>query len=429
MKVTTSMEHKSRRSALNAQIYEEACEWFLEFRTEEPDASLRKDFDAWMRRSPEHVAAYLEAAALWSNPAAHDLGAKWSTAALIDQARASADNVVAIDPNGAMQGQPPIETNDATPLPADPRRQLQLHPPQRALNEAVAGRSAGTRWFARYARAAAILLAVLIGVGGWLYSERGTYTTAAGEQRLIALRDGSTIDLNARTTVRVRYEASERSVELVQGQALFRVAQDRNRPFVVSAENSRIRAVGTQFDVYRKSTGVVVTVVEGRVAVSAASGHAWPEPASASSTVAASRAAGAGGAAGANSANSAASARASLAPDERLVSAGEQLRLGSVETPIVQSTSADIDTATAWTRRKIVFNRASLLEVAEEFNRYSERRLIIDEPTRFDFHLSGTFASTDVASIVRYLRARPEIEVEDTPSAIHVRKKAPAGGI
>ena len=57
------------------------------------------------------------------------------------------------------------------------------------------------------------------------------------------------------------------NVELVEGQALFRVAKDHARPFVVQTAGIRVRAVGTQFDVYRKASGTQVTVVEGRVAV------------------------------------------------------------------------------------------------------------------------------------------------------------------
>src|SRR6185312_16380584 len=74
-----------------------------------------------------------------------------------------------------------------------------------------------------------------------------------------------------------------RDVELIEGQALFAVAHDVARPFIVSAGNAAVRAVGTQFDVYRKQTGTTVTVVEGRVAVSSVS-HAVSQKSSQSVT-------------------------------------------------------------------------------------------------------------------------------------------------
>jgi len=88
-----------------------------------------------------------------------------------------------------------------------------------------------------------------------------------GEQRSIALADGSIIDLNARSRIRVRLSKDERDVELLQGQALFHVAKDNSRPFVVRSDTTVVRAVGTEFDVYRKKNGTVITVLEGRVVV------------------------------------------------------------------------------------------------------------------------------------------------------------------
>src|SRR5690606_26847429 len=88
-----------------------------------------------------------------------------------------------------------------------------------------------------------------------------------GEQRTVTLADGSVIELNARSRIKVRYADRERAIDLLQGQALFRVAKDPTKPFIVASGGTYVRAVGTQFDVYKKSVGTVVTVVEGRVAV------------------------------------------------------------------------------------------------------------------------------------------------------------------
>jgi ferric-dicitrate binding protein FerR (iron transport regulator) len=92
------------------------------------------------------------------------------------------------------------------------------------------------------------------------------YATGIGEQRTIALSDGSFVELNARSRLYVRLtDRRQRDVTLLEGQALFRVAKDAQRPFVVRAGDAQVRAVGTEFDVYKKQSETVVTVVEGRV--------------------------------------------------------------------------------------------------------------------------------------------------------------------
>src|SRR5258708_14766281 len=93
------------------------------------------------------------------------------------------------------------------------------------------------------------------------------YITALGEQRSIQFADGSTVELNSRSKISVKYSQQESDVDLLEGQAVFHVAHDVSRPFIVAVGATRVRAVGTQFDVYKKSNGTVVTVVEGRVAV------------------------------------------------------------------------------------------------------------------------------------------------------------------
>src|SRR5688572_8466736 len=79
---------------LNTQICKEACEWLVEFRSGDADASARREFDTWLRKSPEHLGAYLEMAAIWNEGPALDPQRKWDTDTLIAQAAAERDNVV-----------------------------------------------------------------------------------------------------------------------------------------------------------------------------------------------------------------------------------------------------------------------------------------------------------------------------------------------
>jgi transmembrane sensor len=331
-------------SPLNKQIYEEACEWLIAFRTGPVGTDSKKQLDAWLRRSPEHVRAYLEVSAIWEDTALHDPNRLASSEMHIARARAVPDdNVISV------------------PFP----RQQPV--------TGIARRRAG---FA-IALAAALLLAA-IGIGFAL--QRGVYATDIGEQRSLTLQDGSVIDLNARSRIRVRYTSGSRRIDLIEGQALFHVAKDRARPFIVASGSTQVRAVGTQFDVNRKSAGIVVTVVEGRVAVLAPS--APPSEA------------------------------------DTLVAAGEQLRV--TDTSARKTEHPDVSAATAWRQHRLVFNSAALSDVVEEFNRYNARQLVVDTPELESFGVVGVFSSTDPGVLLRFLNAQPGIRIEERGDRIHI---------
>src|SRR5258706_7016023 len=88
------MDHQVR-SKMNTQIYEEACGWFSECRAGDLDDSGRREFDRWLRKSPEHLSSYLEIAAIWNEGPSLDPDSKWSADTLIQHALdAGDDNVV-----------------------------------------------------------------------------------------------------------------------------------------------------------------------------------------------------------------------------------------------------------------------------------------------------------------------------------------------
>lgn len=231
------------------------------------------------------------------------------------------------------------------------------------------------------------------------------------------LSDGSTVTLNSRSKLRVRFTNAQRTVELLQGEALFHVAKNAARPFVVRADGTSVRAVGTQFDVNKGRESTIVTVVEGRVAVlaDAPDAAALPVPIEAP----ASPADPSGGDAIVRPAGSI-RARGTVAPI--LLSAGEQLKVVPGVAP--QPTKANLNTATAWTQGQLVLESASLTEVAEQFNRYSTRRLIVEDHGQHPLHLSGVFA-TDPDFLIRYLQSRPDILVHETTTEIHITRNDP----
>ncbi|MFC4312393.1 FecR family protein [Steroidobacter flavus] len=347
--------HRETRSTLNNQISEEAAEWFVDFRTGEIDASGRRAFDDWVRRSPEHLRAYLEFATIWNQTAAIDAARALDIDALIALAR-SEGSVVS------------FESAEPSPRP-------------RAMR----------KW--RTVSLAASLLVVLVSALTWfLFYRMPVYATQVAEERSFRLPDGSTVELNARSRLRVRFTDAERTVDLLEGQALFHVAKSPQRPFVVHSGQTRVRAVGTKFDVYRKPQGTVVTVVEGRVAVSV--GSASPEAPSASS--------------------------ASEPGAKMFLSAGEQVTVTAHEIPrLVQ---ANVEAVTAWTQRQLVLDAMPLIQVAEEFNRYSTRKLIVEDLGSPALRLSGVFAA-DPDFLIRYLRDRRDITVQETETEIHIVRR------
>src|SRR6218665_510159 len=93
------------------------------------------------------------------------------------------------------------------------------------------------------------------------------YVTGIGERRSIRLPDGTTVTLNTRSRLVVAFSSERRLVRLVQGQALFEVVRDRNRPFTVQAVDRQVTALGTVFEVRVDPGRVQVVLIEGRVVV------------------------------------------------------------------------------------------------------------------------------------------------------------------
>lgn len=358
---------------IHPQIADEAAEWFVEFASGEPDFSARRDFDRWIRKSPEHLRAYLEMFPIWEDAQGLDAGSAVSADELIERARADARKVV------PMSGRKPSQGADHEEMKA------------KASNT-----HRGWRAFA-----AGIALAAL-GIGGWLYSQRGVYATDVGEQRLISLPDGSDIELNARSRIRLQYGDRERRIELLAGQALFKVAKDARRPFIVASDETEVRAVGTLFDVYRKRSGTTITVVEGRVAVRASS---TPPTTSTES----------------NTTVDLPSGSANASDAEVLLSAGEQLRVTPAQ--IAKSERTDVSAATAWRERRLVFSGTPLTEVADEFNRYNSRQLIVEDERLREFNVSAVFSATDLPSLLRFLHAQPNIIVDESDDRIRILQK------
>ena len=331
----------------HAAVVAEASEWFIDFRAGDVDGEARLRFIEWLRRSPEHIQAYLEVSGVWSELPDSDPDGRFDIESLIAKARSEPD-VIPLSP---------------------------IHPRLPPAPPAAQPRAVGGLSRRPVLAAAAVLMVSFTTLFFWIDRDTAhSYSTGIGEQRTIQLMDGSTVELNARSKVEVRLTEHRRDVALIDGQALFHVAKDKQRPFVVRAGEAQVRAVGTEFDVYKKRTETVVTVVEGRV-------ETYP---------------------GSDGAGTAAI----------LLSAGEQLTV--LPHTVTKPTLADTVAATAWVQKRLIFEETPLSEVAEDFNRYNRQQLLISDPSVAAIRISGTFKAANVEAFVRLLKDAYGLKVELT---------------
>jgi transmembrane sensor len=401
---------------LSGQIVEEATTWFVEFNEGEVAQPDRKAFIEWLKTSPEHIRAYLQVTAHWEEARALSKVSAPSIDDLVTLAREPGNvNVIPIGTirlaaEGELLG---LMEGSAQEAPLAPR---QTH---------------------RYVLAASIAIAI-IGLSSlyWYKYQRGVYTTQIGEQRYIELRDGSTVELNARSTIRVSMHEHERDVELIEGQALFRVAKDHARPFIVHSGGTNVLAVGTQFDVYKHRSGTTVTVVEGRVAVFPSLQRTGGEAPDLTVQVPSEPAPGRAPQSSRHSSSVKSSSSGSGSPiaselpenagdtpvkNEIFLTAGEQLTVSSES--VQKAEHADVTAATAWMQKQIVFSSTPLSEVAEEFNRYNSRRLVITDSKIMDTRISGEFSSTNPDSLLKGLDAMKKFNIRETPGQIEISSK------
>jgi transmembrane sensor len=196
------------------------------------------------------------------------------------------------------------------------------------------------------------------------------YTTALGEFEQITLTDGSVVVLNTDSELRVTLRTDERDLTLTRGEATFEVAPDRSRPFIVVAGSTAARAVGTVFNVQKADGSVEVLVTKGVVAVGPPQGMAMD--------------------------------RFVLA----IVDAGQMAVAGSSQVKVESLDQEEIARRLAWHDGMLLFNGQSLAEVAVEFNRYNERKLVIADAAVGRLRIGGYFRATDLDSFVRVLQER-----------------------
>ncbi|MCC2602246.1 FecR family protein [Sphingopyxis yananensis] len=225
---------------------------------------------------------------------------------------------------------------------------------------------------AAIASAAALCLLISGTVAMSLWPNSQNVATNTGEIRRLPLADGSMAIINTQSEVQLKITDERREIALRKGEAWFKVAHDRNRPFTVISGDVRVRAIGTAFSVRRINTDTQVLVNEGVVEI-------WVE--------------------------------GSAAAPQRLY-AGEFLAINQNRpaSPKAVKTNAALDLL--WREGKIDLAGRSLSFAIAEFNRYNDRKILLADASIANERLHGIFNVNDPVQFAMALRDGLDIDIE-----------------
>ncbi|MBS0421958.1 MAG: FecR domain-containing protein [Proteobacteria bacterium] len=332
----------------------QAADWLARLDDNGTSEELLDEFQRWCQADPRHHAAYLRLQHVWGR---------------LDRLRAL---------------HRPEEELDRDPPAAD----LRVGRGHRAWPDSEPS-SRARQVYLPIGLAASLLAA--IGVL-WIWQHRDNYfaaemryTTALGGFQRVVLSDGSVVQINTDSEVQVVFRKTKRDIELLRGEASFEVARDASRPFVVAANGTAVRAVGTSFNVHKIPAGLEVMIVEGAVAVGPT---------------------------------------ASLqAPDGlHVVGAGRFAIAHAAQLEVKDVDESEVARKLAWQRGMLGFNGQTLAEVVDEFNRYNQRKLEIDEPAVGKLRIGGYFRATNVDAFVRVIEERFGVSASRLPDRIVLRR-------
>lgn len=316
-------------------IRRQAAAWFARLRADDVTENERRECRQWLDADPRHRAAYERIERMWSTLGEH-----------------------------APHPEVALRIRAQAPVPAAPKP--------------VRKRRARALW---WSGAAAALVA--LAVAGWQLRPappvpEQQYVTAVGESRTIALADGSRVSLDTDTRLRVRYSGEQRRIALVRGRAFFRVAKE-SRPFLVQTEDGSVRAVGTEFEVYRRDGEIEVALIEGRVLLLSA-------------------------------------AREGAAPvGLAMLDPGQKASFG-LRKPLRMIEPDRHAALPAWLSGKLAFEDQALTTAVTEFNRYSRRRIVLRGEAVARIRVSGVFRSDDPHAFVEALQELYPVAVSDAPN-------------
>lgn len=298
---------------------EQAALAWLSLLHDRPSTGDQLTFSQWLRADPAHAQAYAQAQVIW-------------------ELSESPARTLADEDALALQGY------------------LQAMDAQR--------RSPILRWSGALALAACLLLMVSLGTGWqaqrWLDDLRADHVSAPGEIRTVTLADQSRVTLDADSAIAVDFSHGQRRLQLIRGAAFFSVTHTGD-PFVVAAEQGEARVLGTQFEVRRQPHGAQVTVLSGRVAVTADE-HG----------------------------------------QQQILTAGQQVAYadGTAE----KMHAVDSEAQLAWRQGWLTYYKTTLADVVEDLRRYYPGRIVLLNDELAARKVSGSFPSKDPQAVLNSLQ-------------------------
>jgi transmembrane sensor len=298
-------------------INSRAADWVIARREHEWTDALQSELNAWLAQSPAHMVAYLRIDSAWSR----------------------ADRLNALRPSATAP-----DTARLRPL------------------------------FVRASIAFAALLAVGVVVSPFVHlgQDAKTYSTALGGHATIALNDGSQVELNTDTVVRISDKKDERRVWLDKGEAYFDVRHDPVHPFLLSIGDHRVLDVGTKFTARRDALQTRIAVAEGSVRF---------EPAASGKQV-------------------------TLVRGDVLVAAPQAVSVS-------KESAQDTAVALGWRAGVVTFRHATLADAAAEINRYDAKRIVVADSAARAMKISGTFPIRNATLFAHLVGVGLGLRVED----------------
>lgn len=231
-----------------------------------------------------------------------------------------------------------------------------------------------TRSFAFKAVAAAVVLGV--GAAVFFYPSRPAetvYATPVGGHKLLKLADGSSIDLNTDTTLRLSGAGKRITVKLDKGEAFFRIKHDPQRVFVVLAGRHRVTDLGTEFLVRSEPNRLEVALIAGSARLDAPDGRMQTPI---------------------------------------LMTPGDELTVANNLISTTKKSSRRLAEELGWRRGMLVFENAPLAEVVAEFNRYGTRKIVVADRATARIPLSASFPTDGADGFLELAKAMLNVKIE-----------------
>ncbi|MFW0759479.1 FecR family protein [Pseudomonas sp. H11T01] len=298
---------------------EQAALAWLSLLHDQPSSGDQATFSRWLQADPAHLEAYAPAQVVW----------------------------------------------ELSEVPASKLAQEEAFALQGYLNAMNRSRrSSLRRWSGALAMAVCLLLMISLGAGWqpsrWIDDFGADYVSAPGEVRTVTLADQSQVTLDADSAIAVDFSRGERHIQLRRGAGFFSVTHT-GEPFVVEAEKGETRVLGTQFEVRLQPAGAQVTVLSGRVGVTADKGAA-----------------------------------------QQILTAGQQVAYASGTAERLHA--VDSEAQLAWRQGWLNYYKAPLADVVKDLGRYYPGRIVLLNEELAARRVSGSFPSKDPQRVLNSLQ-------------------------